>query len=104
MERSRTKEQSEVPEPEHEISSGCWEILRKVEMYLDHEVSVEESERISLHLQGCSPCWERAEFQQQVRMIVASKCGQAGVPHGLIDKIRTSLLHEDIRSEHPGPS
>jgi mycothiol system anti-sigma-R factor len=82
-------------EPDEEISSGCWEILRKVEVYLDREVPTEEYERISEHLQGCSPCWERAEFQQRVRMIVASKCGQGAVPHSLLAKIRSSLESED---------
>jgi len=74
----------------------CDEVLREVEAFLDHELPVERSEFIALHLQTCSPCARRADFQQRLRAIVARKCAldRAQVPETLAIRIRMVIEEE----------
>ncbi|HEY7282641.1 MAG TPA: mycothiol system anti-sigma-R factor [Actinomycetota bacterium] len=73
----------------------CDEVLREVEAYLDHELPEGRSEFIALHLRTCSPCAKRADFQQRLRAIVASKCAMdQAVPETLAVRIRMVIEEE----------
>ena len=78
----------------------CDEVLREVEAFLDHELPGERAEFIAVHLQTCSPCAKRADFQQRLRVIVARKCtvDEAAVPETLVVRIRMV-----IEQEHHAP-
>jgi anti-sigma factor (TIGR02949 family) len=73
----------------------CDEVLREVEAFLDHELSVERTEYIAVHLGTCSPCAKRADFQQRLRDIVARKCATPSeVPESLMVRIRLTIEQE----------
>jgi len=71
-------------------------VLREVEAFLDHELSADRTEYIAVHLQTCSPCAKRADFQQRLRDIVARKCQPAAheVPDSLMVRIRMTIEQE----------
>ena len=72
------------------MDDGCRQVLRELQMFLDGE-SVEELQSIiSRHLDECSPCYDRAEFQREVRVLIASKCTDCAPP-GLLERVRASL-------------
>ena len=73
----------------------CDEVLREVEAYLDRELPSERTEFIAVHLQTCSPCARRADFQQRLRAIIARKCAvEQAVPDSLVVKIRMVIDEE----------
>ena len=73
----------------------CDEVLREVEAYLDLELPGDRRASIERHLATCSPCARRADFQQRLREIVASKCGGAhAMPESLFLRVRMVIEEE----------
>jgi anti-sigma factor (TIGR02949 family) len=68
----------------------CDEILAQLERYLDGECPRELERIVRTHLEDCSPCLDRADFQRELRRLIASKCKEAAPP-GLLDRILTQL-------------
>ncbi|CAN5886950.1 hypothetical protein BH23ACT8_BH23ACT8_00240 [soil metagenome] len=68
----------------------CREALEQLHTYLDHECGADLEQAIRAHLDDCPPCLDRADFEQQLRAIVASKCKDAA-PSGLLDRVIADL-------------
>ena len=74
----------------------CEEVLREVELYLDAELPEDRAAHVASHLRECSPCADRADFQQALREIVARKCGRApAVPDAVVTRIRMVIYREE---------
>jgi len=73
----------------------CSEVLIQVELYLDQEMTDVNCEEFKQHLGDCSPCMDRAEFQQSLRLIIAKKCKCEDIPADLAQKILASLDAEE---------
>lgn len=73
----------------------CNEVLIQVELYLDQEMTDVNCEEFKQHLDDCSPCMDRAEFQQGLRLIIAKKCKCEDIPTDLAQKILASLDAEE---------
>ena len=58
--------------------TDCDDVLREIEAYLDGEMPEERKAMVVDHLRTCSPCADRADFQQRLKELVASKCQRAG--------------------------
>lgn len=72
--------------------SGCEEVLRELELYLDGELGTEQARGIEEHLAECSPCLERQEFSSRLRRLVRDRCGRVdALPEGLADRIRRAI-------------
>jgi anti-sigma factor (TIGR02949 family) len=69
----------------------CRQVLRQLRTYLDGETPGDFEAFVARHLTGCSPCLQRAEFEREVRHIVAAKCRE-GAPPGLLDRVRSVVL------------
>jgi anti-sigma factor (TIGR02949 family) len=70
--------------------TDCDDVLRDIEHYLHGELDPERHAALKAHLQGCSPCFHRAEFQRKLKEIVRSKC-RSEAPATLVERVRMSL-------------
>ncbi|MBX6387637.1 MAG: mycothiol system anti-sigma-R factor [Frankia sp.] len=70
----------------HEID--CRKVLDAVFLYLDGECDGKQHNLIRSHLDECSPCLRAFGVEQEVKMLVARKCGGERAPESL----RQSLL------------
>lgn len=74
--------------------TSCDEVLSQVEHYLHGELDPASSALLVEHLDACSPCLQRAEFQRRLREIVKAKCRRAHTPEDLASRIRATLRSE----------
>ncbi|MGH8896480.1 MAG: mycothiol system anti-sigma-R factor [Egibacteraceae bacterium] len=72
--------------------SDCDEVLERLDRYLDGECPEDLEAIVRAHLDECSPCLDRADFQRKLRALIASKCRDAA-PSGLLDRIIMRLDH-----------
>lgn len=75
-----------------EMQERCRSILDQLDLYLDGECGRPLEDAVRAHLDGCSPCFDRADFQRELRALIASKCRDAA-PSGLLDRIIADLGH-----------
>lgn len=52
----------------------CRDVLNRIETYLDGEVGADVEAVVRQHLLDCPPCGDRADFQQELKRIVARSC------------------------------
>ncbi len=72
----------------------CNEVLREVELYLDGELPAEEATTIAEHLRECGGCHHRMEFRQELRALIARKCGSEALPESLLIRVRRVIESE----------
>lgn len=70
--------------------SGCQEVLRRLEAFLDGELDETDVGELEEHLAECYPCTDRATFEEQLRSIVARECIE-DAPAGLVRRIHDHL-------------
>lgn len=67
-------------------------VIDEIETYLDQELTEEDCRRIERHLADCPECFDHERFLVSLREIIRRKCGgEAEVPAGLLERIRTAL-------------
>jgi anti-sigma factor (TIGR02949 family) len=70
----------------------CDQALTELEAYLDGELIEDARRLVEVHLQGCSPCFERSEFRARLRLIVRKKCTVVtDLPPEVADRIRGAI-------------
>ena len=72
------------------MDDGCRQVLRELQMFLDGEAADELQDIVARHLDACSPCYDRVEFQREVRVLIASKCTDCAPP-GLMERVQERL-------------
>ena len=72
------------------MDDGCRQVLRELELFLDGEDAADLHATMDQHLSDCGPCFDRAEFQREVRLLIASKCTDRA-PEGLMERVRSHL-------------
>ena len=80
----------------------CQQALQDLERFLDGEMDQPQRGLLDAHLNGCTPCMERADFKRHVKELIASRCGCDAVPSGLQDRI-SALLSDPGTPAAPGP-
>jgi len=78
------------------MSDECDDLLHDLDHLLHGELPADQAAALKQHLQGCPPCFESADFQAQLKALVAKRCGEA-VPEGLQARI-LGFLQDDARS------
>ena len=73
-------------------SDDCRQVIGELQTFLDAECSADMERSIRVHLRHCRPCLGRADFEVELKALVASRCWQQA-PAGLVDKVLTSLRH-----------
>jgi anti-sigma factor (TIGR02949 family) len=78
---------------------SCEEVLAEIEDFLHGELDPSEAARLADHLSTCPPCFDRAEFQRELKAIVKQKC-RSEAPQHLIWRVRQAI-HLEGRIEEP---
>jgi mycothiol system anti-sigma-R factor len=68
----------------------CDDLLQELADYLHGDLSHARKDALHEHLEDCPPCFETADFQEQLRRLVAKRCCEQ-VPDGLRLRIESLL-------------
>jgi mycothiol system anti-sigma-R factor len=77
----------------------CDEAVHQLYHYLDGELTEERRILITEHLNFCGPCGGAAEFEAELRVVIASHCKDR-VPESLIRRIAEAIDEES--RQHDG--
>ena len=78
---------------------SCEEVLAEIEHFLHGELEPDRAARLESHLNTCSPCFDRAEFQRKLKEIVKYKC-HSQAPEHLVWRVREAI-HLERKVEEP---
>lgn len=65
----------------------CQEVLEMVWSFLDGEIEDTRYLEIRTHVESCSQCGPRYEFQRQVLILIERKCKEGPVPESLKQRL-----------------
>lgn len=68
----------------------CDDLLHELDHLLHGELPADRAAALRHHLDDCPPCFESADFQAQLKAIVAKRCTEQ-VPDGLQQRIADLL-------------
>ena len=66
----------------------CAEVEKRVQAYLDNQVSDEELMKIEDHLSYCLPCDKKVEFEQRLKDIIKHKAAESKYPKALEEELK----------------
>jgi mycothiol system anti-sigma-R factor len=76
----------------------CDEAVHQLYHFLDGELTDERRIQITEHLTYCAPCGGAAEFEAELRIVIANRC-KDHVPESLIKRI-ADAIDEESRQHH----
>jgi mycothiol system anti-sigma-R factor len=71
---------------------NCGDCLRRLDCYLDRELTDEELEHVKQHLADCPPCEGRYLLQVHVKRLVKVCCDQGTAPEHLRTRLKQILF------------
>jgi mycothiol system anti-sigma-R factor len=71
--------------------TDCAEVLAEVWLYLDQECECTRRELLRKHLDECGPCLEQYGIEEQLKALLARKCGGEQAPEQLRERLRDSI-------------
>jgi mycothiol system anti-sigma-R factor len=71
----------------------CDEAVHQLYHYLDGELTDERRQEIAVHLDLCAPCAGAADFEAELRVVIANRC-KDHVPDSLIRRIADAIDEE----------
>jgi mycothiol system anti-sigma-R factor len=74
-------------------SVDCVEAVHELYTYLDGELTEVRREEIRIHLDWCGPCGGAAQFEAELRKVIANRCKDR-VPPSLIERVAAALQAE----------
>ena len=77
----------------------CEEVFRRLNDYLDRELSAAEMALVKEHLDTCGQCASEHAFEASVLRELKSKLRRIDLPRSLIDKV-AAILAEAGRTNH----
>jgi mycothiol system anti-sigma-R factor len=77
----------------------CHEAVHQLYHFLDGQLTEERRSQIAEHLNYCAPCGGAAEFEAELRLVIANRC-KDHVPEALIRRIATAIDEES--RQHDG--
>ncbi len=81
----------------------CDDLLHELADLLHGDVSPEKKAKLRAHLDDCPPCFETADFQAQLRQLVAKRCCEE-VPDELKARVVAMLSVEVVEFSEGNPS
>ena len=72
----------------------CNDSLEQLYTFLDGELTEHKRAVIHQHLEECSPCLERFDFEAELKVVIARRCHDE-VPESLRRKVARSLGLEE---------
>ena len=79
-------------------SVDCEEAVHVLYHYLDGELTEERRTEISVHLDWCGPCSGAAEFEAELRKVIANRCKDR-VPDSLMQRV-AAAIDEESKQHH----
>ncbi|HVW44578.1 MAG TPA: mycothiol system anti-sigma-R factor [Amycolatopsis sp.] len=70
---------------------NCNQALAEIFLLLDRECSPERDAELRRHLEECPPCLEEYGIDEQLKQLLARKCGGDHAPDQLKQKLRASI-------------
>jgi len=70
---------------------SCEEAIKRLNEYLDHQLTVDERVVVIKHLEICKPCLSRFTFEQDLIVSIRTKLCGMGMPQPLKDKLKGLL-------------
>ena len=77
----------------------CEEAVHVLYQYLDGELTEERRTEIRVHLDWCGPCSGAADFEAELRKVIANRCKDR-VPQTLIERVAAAIDEES--RQHDG--
>ncbi len=77
----------------------CREVLSDVYVFLDNELDETQRARIKEHLDDCYPCLRKFGIEQEVKELLARKCGGDLAPSTLRTNLKIRLSEVVITEE-----
>jgi mycothiol system anti-sigma-R factor len=74
--------------------TDCSEVLAEVWLFLDHECDGSRRDLLQKHLDECSPCLEQFGIEEQLKVLLARKCGGEHAPEALKQRLRESIREQ----------
>jgi mycothiol system anti-sigma-R factor len=71
----------------------CVEAVHELYSYLDGELTEVRRQEIRVHLDWCGPCGGAAQFEADLRRVIANRCKDR-VPQSLIDRVASAINEE----------
>jgi anti-sigma factor (TIGR02949 family) len=69
----------------------CEQVFRRLDDYVDRELTAEETKRVEQHLATCAQCASEARFERGLVDGLKAKMRQIDVPDSLVARIETAL-------------
>ncbi|HSZ38139.1 MAG TPA: mycothiol system anti-sigma-R factor [Acidimicrobiales bacterium] len=76
----------------------CVEAVHELYSYLDGELTEVRREEIRVHLDWCGPCGGAAQFEEDLRKVIANRCKDR-VPQTLIDRVAEAIHKESTQHD-----
>ena len=83
------------------MSGDCDDLLHELADFLHGDVSPQKRANLQAHLEECPPCLETADFQAQLRQLVAKRCCEE-VPEELKARV-VAMLRVEVTEFSDGP-
>jgi anti-sigma factor (TIGR02949 family) len=80
--------------PSATSARDCGTALNELHRFLDGECGAMVERVIIRHLHECPPCEHRADFERELRIMIAVKCKDVA-PSGLLNRILERLQHTE---------
>jgi mycothiol system anti-sigma-R factor len=74
-------------------SVDCVEAVHELYSYLDGELTEVRRREIRVHLDWCGPCGGAAQFEEELRRVIANRCKDR-VPQSLIERVAQAIDEE----------
>lgn len=75
----------------------CEDVFRRLDDYLDRELSAEEMDRVTEHLETCAQCAQEQRFEARVIDTIKGKLRQLKAPDLLLKRVAKVLEQERKR-------
>lgn len=69
----------------------CEEMFRRLDDFLDRELTPAEMQQVKEHLENCARCASEYQFDETVLRQVRERLARVQAPPGLLDSIRARL-------------
>ncbi|WP_020670533.1 mycothiol system anti-sigma-R factor [Amycolatopsis nigrescens] len=70
---------------------NCDDALAEIYLLLDKECSPEHEAELRKHIEDCPPCLEEYGIDEQLKQLLARKCGGEHAPADLKSRLRASI-------------
>ena len=69
----------------------CSAVIADVWLFLDNECDQATRERLQRHMSTCSACLATYGIEEQLKVLLARKCGGEHAPPGLRERLRVEI-------------